>query len=56
MIGSFPDRLRQMVALAEAQPTVWVSCPAYRLEGEWVALGGLPHPSNVVSGREVLPL
>jgi Glycosyltransferases involved in cell wall biogenesis len=51
----FPDCLRQMVALAEAQPTVGI-VSAYRLEGEWVALGGLPHPSNVVSGREICRL
>ena len=51
----FPDCLRQMVALAEAQPTVGI-VSAYRLEGEWVALGGLPHPSTLVAGREACRL
>ncbi len=48
----FPECLRQMVALAEAHPTVGI-VGAYRLDEDKVNLDGLPYPSPVVSGREL---
>lgn len=51
----FPDCLEQMVALAEAHPSV-AMVSAYRLEEEYVTLDGLPYPSSVVSGREACRL
>ena len=48
----FPDCLRQMVELAEAHPTVGI-VGAYRLDGDFVGLDGLPYPSAVVPGREI---
>ena len=47
----FPECLAQMVALAEANPTVGI-VGAYRLNEEKVDLDGLPYPSSVVRGRE----
>lgn len=48
----FPTCLEQMVALAEAHPSVGI-VGAYALEGERVALSGLPYTSSVVSGHEI---
>lgn len=48
----FPDCIRQMVEVGQAHPSVGMVA-AYRLDGEWVDLGGLPYPSTVVPGREV---
>ena len=48
----FPNCLEQMVAVAEAHPSVGI-VGAYALEGERVALTGLPYPSSLVSGREI---
>jgi glycosyltransferase involved in cell wall biosynthesis len=46
----FPDCLRSMTELAEAHPNVGIVA-AYELEGDHVALGGLPYPSPEVPGR-----
>jgi len=51
----FPDCVRSMVGVAEAHPTVGIVA-AYKLEGECVALDGLPYPSKEVAGREVCRL
>jgi glycosyltransferase involved in cell wall biosynthesis len=51
----FPDCVRSMIEVAEAHPTVGI-VSAYQLEGEHVALGGLPYPSPEVSGRETCRL
>jgi glycosyltransferase involved in cell wall biosynthesis len=51
----FPNCLSEMVALAEAHPSVGV-VSAYRLEGSRVTLDGLPYPSPVVPGREIARL
>lgn len=48
----FPECLERMVAVAEEHPSVGLVA-AYVLEGERVALTGLPCPSAVVSGREI---
>lgn len=48
----FPDCLRQMVALAEANPSVGI-VGAYALEGPRVAWTGLPYPCSVVNGSEI---
>jgi glycosyltransferase involved in cell wall biosynthesis len=48
----FPNCLGEMVALAEAHPSVGI-VGAYALEGHRVAWTGLPYPSPVVSGREI---
>lgn len=48
----FPNCLEQMVALAEAHPSVGL-VGAYALEGQRVAWTGLPYPSSVVCGREI---
>jgi glycosyltransferase involved in cell wall biosynthesis len=48
----FADCIRQMVEVAESHPSIGM-VSAYRLDGEWVDLGGLPYPSTVVPGREV---
>ncbi len=48
----FPDCIRQMVEVGEAHPSVGM-VGAYRLDEEWVDLGGLPYPSTIVPGREV---
>ena len=47
-----PNCLTEMVALAEANPTVGI-VGSYALEGTHVAWTGLPYPSTVVSGREI---
>jgi glycosyltransferase involved in cell wall biosynthesis len=46
----FPDCLGAMVELAEANPTVGI-VGAYRLDGDWVDLDGVPWTSPVVPGR-----
>lgn len=46
----FPQCLAEMVALAEAHPSVGL-VGAYALRGAWVDLDGLPFPSPVVPGR-----
>jgi glycosyltransferase involved in cell wall biosynthesis len=51
----FPACLRQMVDVAEANPSVGI-VGAYRLDDRWVDLDGLPYPSTVVPGREVCRL
>jgi glycosyltransferase involved in cell wall biosynthesis len=48
----FPNCLEQMVALAEAHPSVGI-VSAYALDGDKVAWAGLPYPSTVVCGREI---
>src|SRR5271167_143509 len=48
----FPDCLEQMVAVAEAHPSVGI-VGAYALEGQRVAWTGLPYPSSLVSGLEI---
>lgn len=48
----FPDCLEQMVALAEAHPSVGI-VGAYAIEGQRVAWTGLPYPSPLVTGREI---
>lgn len=48
----FPRCLEQMVATAEAHPTVGV-VGAYRLDDRRVNLDGLPWPSFCTSGREI---
>ncbi len=48
----FPNCLEQMVAVAEAHPSVGI-VGAYTLEGERVTCTGLPWPSAVVCGREI---
>jgi glycosyltransferase involved in cell wall biosynthesis len=48
----FPNCLEQMVALAEAHPSVGI-VGAYALEGQRVAWTGLPYPSPLVCGREI---
>jgi glycosyltransferase involved in cell wall biosynthesis len=45
----FPECLARMVAVGEAHPTVGL-VSAYRLEGPWVDLDGLPYGSSVVPG------
>lgn len=48
----FPRCLEQMVATAEAHPSVGI-VGAYRLDDRRVNLDGLPWPSPVVRGREI---
>lgn len=48
----FPECLAQMVALAEANPSVGI-VGSYRLDETEVNLDGLPYPSTVVPGREL---
>jgi glycosyltransferase involved in cell wall biosynthesis len=48
----FPNCLEEMVALAEAHPSVGI-VGAYALEGKRVAWTGLPYPSALVCGREI---
>jgi glycosyltransferase involved in cell wall biosynthesis len=48
----FPNCLEQMVALAEAHPSVGI-VGAYAIEGQRVAWTGLPYPSPLVTGREI---
>ena len=51
----FPRCLEEMVALAEANPSVAI-VGAYGLEGLEVKWAGLPYPSTRVDGREVCRL
>ena len=48
----FPRCLAEMVALAEAHPSVGL-VGAYALRSAWVDLDGLPYPSTVVPGRSL---
>jgi len=48
----FPNCLKQMVAVAEAHPSIGI-VGGYTLEGEHVTSTGLPWPSPVVCGREI---
>lgn len=48
----FSNCLEQMVDLAEANPSVGL-VGAYRLDGVWVDLDGLPFPSTVVPGTRL---
>lgn len=48
----FPECLGRMVDLAEAHPSIGLVC-AYRLQGDWVDLDGLPYPTPVVPGRTI---
>jgi glycosyltransferase involved in cell wall biosynthesis len=48
----FPDCIKEMVNLAEANPTVGIVA-AYAIKGEEVVNVGLPYPSTVVSGKDV---
>ena len=48
----FPDCLREMVALAESNPTVGL-VSAYRQEENEVTLDGLPLSASVISGRDI---
>lgn len=48
----FPTCLEQMVALAEAHPSVGI-VGAYAVEGQKVSWTGLEYPSPVVSGLEI---
>lgn len=45
----FAECLERMVAHAEAHPSVGL-VSAYRLQGDWVDLDGLPYPTSVVPG------
>jgi len=51
----FPHCLEQMVAVAEAHPTIGI-VGAYALEGHGVAWTGLSYPCSFVSGREICRL
>jgi glycosyltransferase involved in cell wall biosynthesis len=51
----FPDCIASMVEVAEAYPAVGIVA-AYELQGDCVALDGLPYPSPEVSGRNVCRL
>jgi len=51
----FPECLEQMVAVAEAYPSVGL-VGAYSLEGKKVAWTGLPYPSHMVPGRQICRL
>lgn len=51
----FPNCLHEMVALAEAHPSVGI-VGAYRLEGERVTLDGLPYARSVIPGSEICRL
>jgi glycosyltransferase involved in cell wall biosynthesis len=48
----FPECIAQMVALAEAYPSVGI-VSAYRLDEDRVTLDGLPYPSTAISGHVV---
>ncbi|MGH7388526.1 MAG: glycosyltransferase family 2 protein [Candidatus Rokuibacteriota bacterium] len=48
----FPECLARMVDVARRHPSVGI-VSAYRLEGAWVDLDGLPFPSTVIPGAEI---
>jgi glycosyltransferase involved in cell wall biosynthesis len=48
----FPECLERMVAHAGAHPSVGL-VSAYRLQGDWVDLDGLPYPTTVVQGSTI---
>lgn len=49
----FPECLTRMVEVAEANPSVGI-VSSYRLYDRWVDCDGLPYPSTVLLGREVV--
>jgi glycosyltransferase involved in cell wall biosynthesis len=51
----FPECLEQMVAVAEAHPSVGL-VGSYNLHGTRVACDGLPYPTTVIGGRELARL
>lgn len=51
----FPDCIRSMLEVAEAHPAVGIVA-AYQLEGDRIALDGLPYSSHEVPGPEVCRL
>jgi glycosyltransferase involved in cell wall biosynthesis len=51
----FPDCIRRMVEVGELEPSVAIIA-AYELEGNVVALDGLPYPATKVLGRDVARL
>ena len=51
----FPECLEQMVAVAEAHPSVGL-VGSYNLHGTRLACDGLPFPSTVIGGRELARL
>lgn len=48
----FTECIEKMVAIAERNPSVGI-VGAYRLDGVWVNLDGLPFPSHVIPGRQI---
>ncbi len=48
----FADCIRQMVTVGEDHPSIGM-VGAYRLDGEWVDLGGLPYPSTITPGQDI---
>ena len=48
----FPECLKRMVGVAEANPSVGM-VTSYRLRNQWVDCDGLPYPSTVVPGRDI---
>ena len=48
----YPECLRQMVKVGEEYPTVGL-IGAYRLQGSFVTLDGLPHDDSFVNGHEI---
>lgn len=48
----FPECLKEMVAVAEKNPSIGVVC-SLRLLGNWVLGAGLPYPSDFMRGREI---
>lgn len=48
----FPECIAQMVAVAEAYPSVGM-VGAYRLHGDRIELDGLPYPSAITAGRDI---
>lgn len=51
----FPDCLKEMVRVAEANPSVAL-VGAYQLRNAWVHCDGLPYPSTVIPGHEICRL
>lgn len=51
----FPNCLEELVALAEAHPTVGM-VTSYMLGGRFIQFDGLPYPSPFMSGRDVCRL
>jgi glycosyltransferase involved in cell wall biosynthesis len=51
----FPTCLVEMVSVAEAHPTVGI-VTAYQLWDRWIRCDGLPYPSAVIAGHEIVRL